>query len=131
MENTIHLSIVSPNGQLFDKNVKMVTLPGEEGEFGVLPGHADTLSLLKAGVVEIQMEGGKKDYVAINWGYTKVSEGTVDVLIDGAIHIGGDSESELAESIREAKEMIDAVSEDKIAISAALSKVDHVGKSIL
>lgn len=109
----------------------MVTLPGAEGEFGVLPGHADTLSLLKAGVVEIQKENGNKDYIAINWGYSKVSEGTVDVLIDGAISIEGDSESELAESIKQAKELIDAVSEDKIAISAAISKVDHIGKSRL
>ena len=38
--DTLNLSIVTPNGSIFSGNVKSVTLPGKEGEFGVLPGHA-------------------------------------------------------------------------------------------
>ena len=37
--DTIKLSIVTPTGSIFNGDVKTVTLPGKEGEFGVLPGH--------------------------------------------------------------------------------------------
>ena len=131
MDNMLNLSVVTPNGLIFSGKAKMVTLPGEEGEFGVLAGHADTLSMLKAGVIEIKKSDDKLEYVAINWGYAKVVENSVDVLIDDAIVIEGTSESEIATAIYKAKDLIDAASEDKIAISAVLSKVDSVGKSIL
>ena len=52
--NTIHLEIVTPEGLIFSNDAKMVVLPGADGEFGVLPGHASLVSLLKIGVVDIE-----------------------------------------------------------------------------
>jgi F-type H+-transporting ATPase subunit epsilon len=57
---TIRLSIVTPNGMIFDGNVKTVTLPGKEGEFGVLPGHASLVSALTVGVIEIEKTDSTK-----------------------------------------------------------------------
>ena len=48
-------------------------LPGSEGEFGVLPNHASLISLLKAGIIDIEDKHKKHDVVAINWGYAKPS----------------------------------------------------------
>ena len=56
--NTIRLSIVAPNGEIFNDDVKTVTLPGKEGEFGVLPGHASLVSSLTVGVIMIEKENG-------------------------------------------------------------------------
>jgi len=131
MEHLLNLSIVTPNGSIFSGKVSMVTLPGDEGEFGVLPGHADTLSLLKTGVIELKKSDGKVEYVAVDWGYAKVVENSVDVLIDDAVVIEGQDEGEIGEAIRRAKDMVDAASDDKVAISSVLSRVDTIGKSIL
>ena len=47
-------------------------MPGVDGEFGVLHGHSNLLSLLKAGVIEIS-QGQSRDLVAIDWGYAEVT----------------------------------------------------------
>lgn len=82
--DTIKLSIVTPNGPIFNDSVKTVTLPGKEGEFGVLPGHASLVSSLTVGVIVIE-KANSTEAIAINWGHVKVSETSVDVLADGAV----------------------------------------------
>lgn len=129
--STLHLSIVTPEGRIFEGDVVMVTLPGSEGEFGVLPGHADTVTLLAAGAIEIERSGGSKEVVAVNWGYTKVSESSVDVLADGAVYIAGDSESDIAKSIEGAKTLLQEASDDRAALGAVMSRIESAGKSRL
>ena len=127
----LHLSIVTPTGQIFDGQVKMVTLPGSEGEFGVLPGHADTVSLLGPGVIEVIMKNDEKEYVAVNWGYVKVNEKCVDALVDGAVAIIGKDEGELAKAINGAKDLMEKASSDKVAYSSVVSKIEAAGRQRL
>ncbi|WP_297730947.1 ATP synthase F1 subunit epsilon, partial [uncultured Helicobacter sp.] len=96
---TLKLDIVTPEGKIFSNDVKSVTLPGSEGEFGVLPGHVGVVTTLSAGVIEIEKKDNKKEIVAINWGYAKVDEKSVDVLVEGAVDINGNSEGEIAQAI--------------------------------
>jgi F-type H+-transporting ATPase subunit epsilon len=53
MSNTIQFDLASPQKVYFSKSVVMVTVPGAEGVFGVLPGHAPMAATLSIGVVEI------------------------------------------------------------------------------
>ena len=127
--DTLKLEIVTPIGQIFANDVKSVTLPGSEGEFGVLPNHASLVTLLQAGVIDIELKNGKHDVVAINSGHVKVDENSVTVLADGAISIGGSSESEIAKSLEDAKELIKSMSDSDIAIAIATSKIDSIVKT--
>ncbi|MDD4505873.1 MAG: ATP synthase F1 subunit epsilon [Sulfurospirillaceae bacterium] len=127
--DTLKLEIVTPIGQIFANDVKSVTLPGSEGEFGVLPHHASLVTLLQAGVIDIELKDGNHDVVAINWGHVKVDENSVTVLADGAISIGGSSESEIAKSLEDAKELIKSMSDSDIAIAIATSKIDSIVKT--
>lgn len=127
--NTLKLEIVTPEGQIFAKDVRSVTLPGSEGEFGVLPNHASLVTLLQAGVIDIELQDGNHDIVAINWGHVKVDENSVTVLADGAVSIGGSSESEIAKSLSAAKELIKSMSNSDIAFAIATSKIESYTKS--
>ncbi|MDD3342863.1 MAG: ATP synthase F1 subunit epsilon [Sulfurospirillaceae bacterium] len=127
--NTLKLEIVTPEGQIFAKDVKSVTLPGSEGEFGVLPHHASLVTLLQAGVIDIELQDGNHDVVAINWGHVKVDENSVTVLADGAVSIGGSTESEIAKSLDAAKELIRSMSDSDIAIAIATSKIESITKT--
>ena len=127
--DTLKLEIVTPIGQIFANDVKSVTLPWSEGEFGVLPHHASLVTLLQAGVIDIELKDGNHDVVAINWGHVKVDENSVTVLADGAISIGGSSESEIAKSLEDAKELIKSMSDSDIAIAIATSKIDSIVKT--
>ena len=122
----LHLEIVTPQGQIFNDDVSSVVLPGSEGEFGVLPNHALLISLLKAGIIDIEHKNKKHDVVAINWGYAKIDEGKVVILADGAIYVSGDSESELANSLEAARNLIESMSSDTNAFAATISKMENV-----
>lgn len=127
----LKLSIVTPYGTIFDGEVKSVILPGAEGEFGVLPGHCDFLSLLKAGVIDIDMENGKKELIAINWGYAKINMTNVDILANGTVAIIGDNDSEISKAIDKAKALLEDAASDKVAISSVLSKIETNAKQLL
>jgi len=127
--NTLKLEIVVPTGQIFSNDVKSVTLPGKEGEFGVLPNHASLVTLLQAGVIDIELKDGAHDIIAINWGHVKVDENSVTVLANGAVSIGGSSESEIAQSIEAAKKLLESISNSDVAIAMATAKIDSIAKA--
>jgi len=128
---TLKLDIVTPVGKIFSNNVKSVTLPGIEGEFGVLPGHIGIVTTLNPGVIEIEKIDGKKEIVAINWGYAKVDEKSVDILAEGAVDINGDSESEIAKAIANAKQLLEDSTDNNVAVSMVVSRIENVAKSSL
>jgi len=122
------LEIVTPNGVIFDDEVKQVTLPGSEGEFGVLPKHATLVSLLDTGVIVIGKADGSEVAVAINSGYVKVDEEKTTCIVDGAVALSGE-DSNLAKALDEAKELLKKAESSSMAIASAVSKVEQIGKS--
>ena len=122
--DTIKLSIVTPNGEIFSGDVKTVTLPGKEGEFGVLPNHASLVSALTVGVIEIENKDSSKDMIAINWGHVKVSEEVVDILVDGAVSLSADSSSDISAKLEEAKKLVNSVKESNISMAAVEAKIN-------
>jgi F-type H+-transporting ATPase subunit epsilon len=75
------LEILTPNGEIFNDEVLSVVLPGEEGEFGVLAGHASLTTLLEAGVVDVEKEDKTVESIVINWGVVQVDEEKVIILL--------------------------------------------------
>jgi F-type H+-transporting ATPase subunit epsilon len=122
--DTIRLSIVTPNGSIFDDAVKSVTLPGKEGEFGVLPHHASLVSALTVGVIEIEKKDASREAVAINWGHVKVSENAVDILVDGAVALNTDSSSDISTKLQEAKDLVNSVKEANVSMAAVEAKIN-------
>ena len=121
--DTLRLSIVTPNGPIFSEDVKTVTLPGKEGEFGVLPGHASLVSSLTVGVIIIEKENST-EAVAINWGHVKVSESSVDVLADGAVALTHGEDSQTAKNIEAAKELVSSVKDANVSLAAVEAKIN-------
>lgn len=122
--DTIKLSIVTPNGEIFNSDVKAVTLPGKEGEFGVLPGHASLVSSLTVGVIEIERKDALKEAVAINWGHVKVSEDSVDILVDGAVALSDGKDSDISAKLEEAKVLVNSVQDSNVSMAAVESKIN-------
>lgn len=121
--DTIKLSIVTPTGSIFNGDVKTVTLPGKEGEFGVLPGHSSLVSTLSVGVIVIE-KIDSTEAVAINWGHVKVDEKSVDVLVDGAIALTGGKDSEISKNLEAAKELVNSVKDSKVSMTAVEAKIN-------
>lgn len=124
MNELIHLEIVTPMGMIYDGEVKSVVLPGSEGEFGVLKGHASLVSSLKAGVIDIEKLDTKHELVAIDSGYAEVNEFKITVLAKGAVAINAGSDSEVAKNLDQAKELIKSMSSDSTALAVTFANID-------
>ncbi|WP_169777465.1 ATP synthase F1 subunit epsilon [Campylobacter mucosalis] len=127
--NKMHLEIVTPQGKIFSDEVNSVVLPGSDGEFGVLPNHASLISLLSSGIIDIENKDKKHDVVAINWGYAKIDEGKVVVLADGAVYVAGNSESDLANSLQQARELIESMSSNTSVFANTIAKMENIVKA--
>jgi F-type H+-transporting ATPase subunit epsilon len=84
MANTIHVDIVSAEGQIFAGDATMVFAPGSEGELGIAPRHAPLLTTLKAGEVRVQMEGQEEQSFYVGGGALEVQPHAVTILADTA-----------------------------------------------
>lgn len=118
------LSIVTPNGEIFNNDVKSVSLPGKEGEFGVLPNHSSLVSSLTVGVIEIERKDAMVEAVAINWGHVKVTEDSVDILVDSAIALSSGGSNDMANRLEEAKELVNSVKDANVSLAAVNAKIN-------
>lgn len=76
------LTIISPRGVLFTKEVDKVTLPGANGEFTVLPHHASIVSQLAAGAISFEESGAGEQQVEILSGYVQVDHACAEVYAE-------------------------------------------------
>ena len=129
--NTLQLEIVTPSGPIFNGAVTEVTLPGEEGEFGVLPEHASLTTLLSAGVIDFVKEDKVTESVVVSWGHVQVDENKVIVLADGAVAIRGDNESDIALALADAKALVKAASDNSAAIAAVSARIETAAQNLL
>jgi F-type H+-transporting ATPase subunit epsilon len=84
MANTIHVDIVSAEGQIFSGAASMVFVPGSQGELGIAPRHAPLLTTLKAGEVRVQTEGAEEQSFYVGGGSVEIQPNLVTVLADTA-----------------------------------------------
>jgi len=85
MADTVQFELVSPERLLVSAPVEMVVVPGAEGDFGVLPGHAPLISSVRTGVISI-FEGGKVDRrIFVSGGFAEVTPERCTVLADEAV----------------------------------------------
>ena len=80
---TIRLEIVTPERLVYEDDVDAVTLPGSEGELGVLPHHAPLVSMLGVGELRIR-KAGAEDHFAIIGGFLQVRPDRVVVMAETA-----------------------------------------------
>lgn len=83
-ENTLHVEVVTPNGEVAIDDVTMVVLPGVEGEIGVLARHEPLVTLLAVGETRLQRPDTTWIHIASGTGYAQVLFDTVFVVVDHA-----------------------------------------------
>lgn len=100
---TIKVDVVSAEGEIFSGQARFVSLPGEAGELGILPGHTPLITRIRPGAVRIEAEGGQEEFVFVAGGILDIQPTGVTVLADTAIR-GKDLDEAKAEEARRAAE---------------------------
>ncbi|HSD37311.1 MAG TPA: F0F1 ATP synthase subunit epsilon [Rhodocyclaceae bacterium] len=107
MAMTVHVDVVSAEEQVFSGLAEIVSLPGEAGELGILPGHTPLLTRIKPGMVRIkQPNHAEEDVFFVAGGLLEVQPGLVTVLADTAIRGKDLDEAKAMEAKRLAEEAL-------------------------
>lgn len=118
MADPFQFELVSPERLLMSEPVNQVVVPGSEGQFTVLIGHAPMMSTMRPGVVEITLAGGKQERVFVRGGFADVNASGLTILAEQAIPLAELDPAMLAGEIRNAEEDV-ADSKDETRRAAA------------
>jgi F-type H+-transporting ATPase subunit epsilon len=102
---TIHVNIVSAEGEIFTGDADMVFAPAKVGEIGIAPRHAPLLTTLKPGSVRVQTAEGEKLFY-VTGGILEIQPHLVTVLADSALHAHQLDEAEALAARERAREML-------------------------
>jgi F-type H+-transporting ATPase subunit epsilon len=123
MADQVQFELVSPERLLVSRPVEMVVVPGVEGDFGVLPGHAPLISEVRPGVIAV-FEGGKvEERIFVAGGFAEVTAERCTVLAEQALPIGEIDRGAVEADLKDAREdLADAKSDqERVAAEAAIA----------
>jgi F-type H+-transporting ATPase subunit epsilon len=127
---TFHFDLVSPAKLIFAGDVTQVDVPGVEGDFGVLAGHAPLVATLKPGVLTVFADGEPQSYVVLG-GFAEVSSEGLTILADIGWPFDEADPRFIQERIKELEESRDKLEAEQQDVSEralldrAIAKIDH------
>ena len=121
---TFHFDLVSPEKLLFSGEVTQVDVPGEDGDFGVLAGHAPYVATLKPGVLTIFAEGGARR-VVVRGGFAEVNAHGLTVLAEEATPVEELDAGTIAQQVKDAEEDV-ADAADDVSRARAQTRLEQL-----
>jgi F-type H+-transporting ATPase subunit epsilon len=119
---TFHFDLVSPEKLTFSGEVDQVDVPGTEGDFGVLAGHAPIVAAVRPGILTI-ITGGTKQKIIVLGGLAEMSESGLTVLANVATAIEELDKAKFAATIAEMQEKLSE--KEGSELDHALERLDH------
>ena len=119
MADTVKFELVSPERLLFSADVESVVVPGTEGDFGVLPGHARLISTVRPGVISVFQNGKVTDRIFVEGGFAEVTGAGCTVLAEHALPVSDIQRDQALQAIQDAREDIEDAKDDEARKAAA------------
>ena len=119
---TFHFDLVSPEKLAFSGEVDQVDVPGVEGDFGVLAGHAPVVAAVRPGILTIT-SGGTHQKMIVLGGLAEMSEKGLTVLADVATSIQDLDRAQFAETIAEMEAKL--AEKEGSELDRAIERLDH------
>ena len=118
MADAVHFELVSPERLVMSAEVGMVVIPGAEGDFGVLPGHALMISNVRPGVVSIYNDRAIESRVFVAGGFAEVSDNRLTLLTEDAVALDEINRAGADVRLAEAREAIGDASDNRARADA-------------
>ena len=120
---TFHFDLVSPERLLLSGEVEQVDVPGSEGYFGVLAGHAPFVTTLRPGILTIK-QGGSEERIVVLGGFAEVSPSGLTVLADHAAPVADFDRALLAQHIKMTEEKVAKMGTSE-SVDKEIARLDH------
>ena len=111
-DGKVDFELVSPARLLTSKPVDMVVVPGGDGDFGVLHGHAPLLSTVRAGVILVYEGREISDRIFVAGGFAEVTRERLTVLAEVAMPVSEIDSAKTEQDLRNAREDLDSAKSD-------------------
>jgi F-type H+-transporting ATPase subunit epsilon len=123
MANTLKLEIVTPTATVYSEDVDMVTLPGVEGQLGILPEHVPLMTEMVPGEMIVR-KNGEDRFLAVGGGLVEITGDHVAILTDLAIAAENIDEAKAEEARQRAQARLkEKLSAEEVAnVNAALAR---------
>jgi F-type H+-transporting ATPase subunit epsilon len=119
---TFHFDLVSPEKLAFSGEVDQVDIPGVEGDFGVLAGHAPVVAAIRPGILTVTT-GGTHEKIIVLGGLAEVSDKGLTVLADVATSLDEIDKAAFADKISSMEEKL--TDKEGFELDRAIERLDH------
>jgi F-type H+-transporting ATPase subunit epsilon len=125
MADKLKFELVAPEKLLMSAEVDRVTVPGTEGRFGVLAGHAPVISSLRPGVIDVDVDERTQSQIFVRGGFAEVTPEGLTVLAAEAVAAEDLNADVLAQQVKNAEEDV-ADAKDDVTRQKAQEILNHL-----
>lgn len=136
MADNFAFELVSPEKLLLSVDAEIVTVPGSEGDMGILANHAPLMTSLRPGLISVKADDGQATEFFVRGGFADISSAGVTVLAEFAIPKAELTKELFAEQLKIAQEDYDAAhaagdEERKASAQSFLDQLNHLEPTLL
>ena len=130
MAGTFKFELVTPERMALSEDVGQVVVPGVEGDFTVLPGHAPVISALRPGIIDVTLPDARKTRIFVKGGFAEVDADHLTVLAERAIAVEEMDAATVAAELQTAEAELAAAGDDaaRLAANAAVERLKAMGR---
>jgi F-type H+-transporting ATPase subunit epsilon len=130
MAGTFKFELVTPERMALSEDASEVVVPGVEGEFTVLPGHAPVISALRPGVIEVTLGDASKSRIFVKGGFAEVDADHLTVLAERAFDVAAMDAASIAAELEAAEAELAAAGDDaaRLAAASAVERLKGLGR---
>ncbi len=119
-KNKIKITVVTPEGKVFEGEVDFISIPAKSGSMGVLPRHVPIVAQLKIGILKLVNEG-KPIYIGVCRGYFELLDSRAYVLTERAILTDPDNKDAVVEELKKKHDITHEITEETKKVVKAIA----------
>jgi len=128
MAGTFKFELVTPERMALSQDVNEVVVPGLEGDFTVLPGHAPVVSALRPGILDVTLPDARTARIFVKGGFAEVDAEHLTVLAERALEVAAMDATMIAAELAAAEVELAAATDDagRLAAASALAQLKRL-----
>jgi F-type H+-transporting ATPase subunit epsilon len=130
MAGTFKFELVTPERMALSQDAAQVVVPGVEGDFTVLAGHAPVISALRPGIIDVTLPDASKTRIFVKGGFAEVDAGHLTVLAERALDVEAMDAATIAAELETAQADLASATDDagRLAAASAVERLRGLGR---